>query len=173
MSLDDFADREPPMLPERFFAGNLRGWGLETGPLGGIGRRIEVVAEGRYDPGSATLHLVETYRFDDGQSDRLEWQIRRLDGGGYEAREARATTPGEGRAAGAAFRLTYQRDVPRRDGGSTVLDFDDLFVQIDPDTVMVRAAITRLAVPVGGMTVIYRREPRSSAATEPSLRSAD
>ena len=166
MDLDDFAGREPAMRPERFFAGRLQGWGLETGPLGGIGRRIEVRAEGRFDAATQTLHLEETYRFDDGHSDRLSWRIRRTEAG-YEALEARAVEPGEGRAAGAAFRLTYRRDVPQADGSSIVLGFDDWFIQIDPETVMVRATISKLALPIGSMTVLYRRMVHPPGSAEP------
>jgi hypothetical protein len=157
MDLSDFADREPAMVPERFFAGELRGWGLEFGPLGGIGRRIEVEATGSFDEVSGVLTLDETYRFDDGHGDRLRWQIRRLGDGRYEAVEARAAEPGEGQAAGSVFRLTYRRDVPQTDGSSTVLSFDDWFIRIDRDTVMVRATISKLALPLGSMTVLYRR----------------
>ena len=173
MDLDPLADRGPPMRPEQFFAGMLQGWGLELGPLGGVGRRIEVRAQGRFDPVTATLFLDETYRFDDGQIDVLRWRIRALGDGHYEASEARAPEPGQGRAEGAGFRLTYRRDVPHPDGGSTMLGFDDLFVQLDPQTVMVRASITKLAVPVGSLTVLYRREPADTATQEPRPSSAD
>lgn len=173
MDLDTLADRGPPMRPERFFAGTLQGWGMELGPLGGVGRRIEIRAQGRFDPASATLFLDETYRFDDGQTDVLRWRIRVLGEGNYEASEARAPEPGQGRAEGAGFRLTYRRDVPHTDGGSTTLGFDDLFVQLDPQTVMVRASITKLAVPIGSLTVLYRRDLPDSGTQEPHPSSAD
>jgi hypothetical protein len=172
MDLSDFADRRPELLPERFFVGELRGWGLETGPLGGIGRRIEVQASGRFDEATQTLTLEETYRFDDGHDDRLRWQIRRLGDGRYEATEARAPEPGEGQAAGSAFRLTYRRDVPQTDGSSTVLSFDDWFIRIDRDTVMVRATISKLALPIGSMTVLYRRVD-AAQASEPAPAAGD
>jgi hypothetical protein len=173
MDLSDFADRQPSMEPERFFAGELRGWGIEVGPLGGIGRRIEVDATGRFDAATRTLTLDEIYRFDDGHVDQLHWQIRRQDDGTYVAVEARAPEPGEGRAAGSAFRLTYRRDVPQSDGSSKVLSFDDWFIQLDPETVMVRATISKLAVPIGSMTVLYRPVDPVSGASEPPPASGD
>ena len=69
MDLSDFVERQPVLLPERYFAGNLQGWGLEFGPMGGIGRRIQLTASGRFDESTQTLHLEETYRFDDGHVD--------------------------------------------------------------------------------------------------------
>ena len=165
MGLSDFAGREPPMLPERFFAGELQGWGMEVGPLGGIGRRVQVTTSGRFDEAAATLSLQETWRFDDGHVDRLQWRIRKLADGSYEVHEPTLTEPGEGEAAGAAYRMTYRRDVPQADGSSTTLSFDDWFVQIDPETVMVRAAITKVAVPVGSLTVLYRRAPEPAASS--------
>ena len=127
MDLSDFATRQPVLEPEHFFAGDLQGWGLEVGPLGGIGRRLQVTATGRFDEATQTLNLDETYRFDDGHVDRLEWRIRKLADHSYEAREARLAEPGEGKAAGSAFQLTYRRDVPQTDGSSTTLSFDDWF----------------------------------------------
>ncbi len=173
MDPSDFADRQPPMLPERFFAGDLRGWGLEKGPLGGIGRRIQVEATGSYDEGSRELTLNESYRFDDGHVDRLHWRIRKLGDGDYEVVEARAAAPGEGRAAGSAFKMTYRRDVPQSDGSSTMLGFEDWFIQIDPETVMVTATISKFAVPFGSMTVLYRRVDAASDAPEPAAVTGD
>ena len=164
MSLSDFAGREPEMLPERFFAGELQGWGLEMGPLGGIGRRVEVSASGRFDASTQTLRLEESYRFDDGHVDHLRWRIGKLGDGSYRAEEDRLVEPGEGEAVGNVFRLRYRRDVPQADGQSATLSFDDWFVLIDANTVMVRAAITKLAVPIGSMTVLYRRAGTATGA---------
>jgi hypothetical protein len=157
MDLSDFAERQPVLEPERFFAGELQGWGLEAGPLGGIGRRLQVTATGRFDEATQTLNLMETYRFDDGHIDRLEWRIRKLEDGRYEAHEARLVEPGSGEASGSAFHLTYRRAVPQTDGSTTTLSFDDWFVLIDEQTLMVRASIYKLMVPFGSLTVVYRR----------------
>jgi len=93
MDLSDFAARQPALEPERFFAGELEGWGLEFGPLGGIGRRLQVTASGRFDEATQTLNLEETYRFDDGHVDRLEWRIRKLADRRYEVKR-RDAIPG-------------------------------------------------------------------------------
>jgi hypothetical protein len=164
MDIDDFAGREPAMVPERFFAGELRGWGMEIGVLGGLGRRLQVDASGRFDEATQTLHLDETYRFDDGHVDRLRWQIRKLDDGRYEAVEERALEPGEGESAGSAFRLTYRRAVPQADGSTTTLSFDDWFVQIDEETLMVWASVQKVMLPVGSMSVVYRRVDMATGA---------
>lgn len=157
MDLSDFAARQPVLEPERFFVGELQGWGLEAGPLGGIGRRLQVTATGRFDEATNTLSLVETYRFDDGHVDHLEWRIRKLADGRYEAREARLVEPGAGEASGSAFHLAYRRTVPQADGSTATLGFDDWFILIDDETLMVRASIHKLMVPFGSLTVLYRR----------------
>ncbi|MFL5334064.1 MAG: DUF3833 family protein, partial [Geminicoccaceae bacterium] len=159
MDLSDFAERQPVLLSERYFAANLQGWGLEFGPMGGIGRRIQLTASGRFDESTQTLHLDEIYRFDDGHVDRLQWRIRKVPDSRYEADEALSLEPGQGVAAGSAFRMIYRRAVPQADGSSTTLSFDDWFVRIDEDTVMVHASIQKLMVPIGSLTVLYRRLP--------------
>ena len=55
--------------------------------------------------------------------------------------------------------MTYRRAVPEADSSSTTLSFDDWFVRIDEDTVMVHASISKLMVPIGSLTVLYRRLP--------------
>jgi Protein of unknown function (DUF3833) len=157
MQLADFADRQPTIRPEQFFVGSLSGWGLEVGPLGGIGRRLEVTAVGGFDPATQTLSLAETYRFDDGHMDRLDWRIRKGENGRYIAHEQRIAEPGDGEAAGCAFHLTYTRSVPQADGSRATLNFDDWFIQIDDNTLVVRASIRKLMIETGSMTVLYRR----------------
>ena len=157
MQLSDFASRQPTIHPEQFFVGSLSGWGLEVGPLGGIGRRLEVTAIGTFNPETQTLSLTETYRFDDGHVDHLDWLIHKRENGHYVAQEQRITEPGDGEAAGCAFHLTYTRSVPQSDGSSSTLNFDDWFIQIDDNTLMIRASIRKLMVETGSMTVLYRR----------------
>src|SRR4051812_49446251 len=85
MDLSAFAERQPVLLPERYFAGNLQGWGLEFGPMAGIGRRIQLTASGRFDESTQNLHLDETYQFDDGHVDELQWRSCMLPYGRDEA----------------------------------------------------------------------------------------
>ena len=132
------------ILPEKFFAGE----GVSRTEVRREGHQIEVEASGQFDVATQTLQLERDLPVcDNGHVDHLEWRIHKLDKGGYQASRRALLEPGEGEAAGSAFRLTYRRAVPQSDGSSTQLSFDKEFIQIDDDTVVVQASIRKLMIP--------------------------
>ena len=156
MNIDDFQGKEPPLVLERFFDGDSEGWGIMQSRFGALQRQFRIDAVGRWDEAANTLHLTETYRFDDGQVDRLEWTIRRLDNGRYEGREPRLLEPAQGEQAGNAFHWTYRRNVPDAEGDTT-LGFDDWFWLQPGDVLIARASVTKLGIEVATMSVFYRK----------------
>jgi hypothetical protein len=100
--------------------------------------------------------LTETYRFDDGQVDRLEWRIRRLGNSRYEGSEPRLLDTAAGEQAGNAFHWQYRRNVPSRDGDYN-MTFDDWFWLQPNDVLIARASLTKLGFEVGTMSVFYQK----------------
>lgn len=49
MNIDDFTANKPAFVLEEFFNGQLRGWGITMGRLGGLQNRFSIEAEGRWD----------------------------------------------------------------------------------------------------------------------------
>lgn len=155
MQVEDFAGREPAFVLEEWFSGPAEGWGVMQSRFGTLQRQFRITARGEWDAATRTLRLVETYRFDDGTEDRLDWSIRRGEAGGYEGSEAHLVGSATGRQAGNAFHWTYTRRAPS--AGGTRLDFDDWF-WLQPDGVLiVRASVRRFGVEVATMSVFYRR----------------
>ena len=155
MKVEDFADRQPILVLETFFAGRTEGWGIMQTRFGTLQKQFRIAAEGAWDPDTRTLHLTETYRFDDGRVDRLEWTIRRGDDGRYEGREPRVDGTASGRQAGNAFHWTYRRRSPA--AGDRLLAFDDWF-WLQPDGVLIaRASVRRFGLEIATMSVFYRR----------------
>ena len=64
-------------------------------------------------------------------------------------------SPAKARLQAAPSRLTYRRAVPGADGSSTTVSFEDWFVQIDEETLMVWASLQKLILPVGSMSVYF------------------
>jgi hypothetical protein len=157
MKIDDFANRTPPLELERFFAGRSEGWGVMQSRSGTLLQQFRIEAEGSFDEATQTLRLEETYRFDDGHVDVLDWTIRRLGPGRYEGSEPRLTGPAQGEQAGNAFHWTYRRDVPQKEGGPRRLAFDDWF-WLQPGPVLIsRASVSRFGVELGTLSVFYRK----------------
>jgi hypothetical protein len=125
--------------------------------FGAFQSQFGIEASGRWDDASQTLRLTETYTFDDGHVDRLEWTIKKRDASRYEGREPRIDGTAQGEQAGNAFHWTYTRRVPARDGSESTSGFDDWFWLQDEKTLIARASVTRLGVEVGTLSVFYRK----------------
>jgi hypothetical protein len=155
MKIEDFADTGPEFRPEAFFDGRLEGWGLLEGPTGTVQKRFAVTAEGVAE--GDVVRYRETWRFDDGHEDTLDWTIRALGDGRYSGVETRIDGEAEGKRAGCAFHWRYSRDTPQPDGSSMKLNFDDWFFRIDETGVVARGRAGRLGLPFATAHVTYRK----------------
>lgn len=155
MKIEDFAGTGPEFRPEEFFDGRLEGWGVLEKPTGGVQKRFTVAAEGRSFAGG--VRYAETWTFDDGHVDTLNWEIRAQGGGRYTGVEDRSEGQAEGERAGCAFHWKYSRDTPQPDGKSMKLNFDDWFFRIDESAVVAKGTAGRLGLPFATAHVTYRK----------------
>ena len=155
MKIEDFAGKGPEFRPEEFFDGRLEGWGVLEKPTGGVQKRFTVAAEGRSFAGG--VRYSETWTFDDGHVDTLNWEIRKAGEGQYSGVEDRSEGEAEGEQAGCAFHWKYSRDTPQPDGKSMKLNFDDWFFRIDEDAVVAKGTAGRLGLPFATAHVTYRK----------------
>ncbi|MBL8773942.1 MAG: DUF3833 family protein [Phenylobacterium sp.] len=161
MKIEDFAGKSPVFRPETFFDGRLEGWGVMEGATGAVQKRFTVAAEGHAAAEGGRIRYRETWTFDDGHVDTLDWEIWREADGGYAGSEARSTGEAEGEQAGCAFHWRYSRDTPQPDGKSIRLNFDDWFFRIDNDGYVAKGTAGRLGLPFATAYVTYRKLPAS------------
>ena len=155
MNIQDFEGKGPEFRPEDYFNGRLEGWGVLEKPTGGVQKRFTVAAEGRsFDEG---VRYTETWTFDDGHVDTLNWEIRKAGDGQYSGVEDRSEGEAKGEQAGCAFHWKYTRDTPQPDGKSMKLNFDDWFFRIDEDAVVAKGVAGRLGLPFATAHVTYRK----------------
>ena len=157
MGIDDFKFTTPEFLPEQFFDGRLEGWAVFESLIGGLQRRATIAAEGSWDNDGRKIRFVETYTFDDGQTDTLDWTIYRQAIGRYSGSEKSLEGNATGEQAGCAFHWKYTRDVPQSDGSTTKLNFDDWFYRIDGSACIVRGSAGRAGLPFATAHVTYRK----------------
>ena len=155
MNISNFAGTTPEYRPEIFLDTRLEGWGVLERITGGLQQRFTVQAHGHFD--GAELAFTETWTFDDGHVDTLNWRIRPVGDGRYVGQEDRLDGQADGDQAGCAFHWRYSRDVPQKDGSSTTLNFNDWFYRIDETAVMVKGTAGRMGVPFATAHVLYRR----------------
>jgi hypothetical protein len=158
VKIEDFEGTRPVLMLERYFSGTTRGWGIMQSRFGALQRQFHIEAAGEWDEASRTLRLRETYRFVDGQIDRLDWTILKRDDRRYEGRETRIEDVAQGEQAGNAYRWQYSRSVPAKDGSESLLGFDDWFWLLDEQTLVARASVTKLGIEIASLSVFYRKE---------------
>jgi len=126
--------------------------------LGALQSKFKIRARGAWNAASKTLVLKETYRFDDGHQDVLDWKIVKVSATEYVGHETRIDGEATGRSDGATFHWKYSRRVPSKDGDETSFDFDDKFYLIDSKSLVARASVSRLFFEVATMSVFYTRD---------------
>jgi len=77
MKPEDFAGSEPKLTVEEYFIGKSRAWGIFQDRFGTLKRSFTVDIEGRQE--GDEFVLTEDFLYDDGETDRRVWRIRKLD----------------------------------------------------------------------------------------------
>jgi hypothetical protein len=157
MKIEQFSGKVPLLLPEVFLTGTLHGWGIFETVLGGLQKRFTIKAHGERNASTGIVQFTETWSFDDGFTDTLSWQIKKLSDGKYSGSETRSTGGATGEQAGFAFNWRYTRDTLQKSGSSFTLDFDDWFYLIDPNVCIVRGSAGRLGIPFAIAHVTYQK----------------
>jgi len=160
MQIEDFADTEPRLVLEEYFAGEVRAWGIFEDRSGTVRRQFTVDIVGTWD--GETLTLDEGFVFADGETDRRVWRITRLDDTTYEGRADDVIGVAKGRSMGNALKWVYDLDLKVGDGTTRVRFNDWMFLQ--PDGVLLnRARVSKFGFKVGQVTLTFRRMDQSAA----------
>jgi hypothetical protein len=162
MEARDFAEAQPRLVLEEYFAGRTRAWGLFEDRSGHLRRQFVVDIDGTWDGGE--LVLDEHFTYSDGEKDRRVWRIVKKDSHTYEGRATDVVGVAQGFAYGNAVNWRYDLDL-KVDDETWRLHFDDwMFLQ--PDGVLInRARVSKWGLDVGEVTLVFRRmEVRTAVA---------
>jgi len=148
----DFAQRQPPLVLEQYFAGTTKAWGLFEDRFGTVRRQFSVDITGEWN--GQTLVLDEFFRYDDGETDRRIWTIDKRADGTYAGRAGDVVGTADGQAAGNALNWRYVMDLKVGDGTWRVAFDDWMFLQ--GDGVMInRARVNKWGVELGQVTLFF------------------
>ena len=156
MKPEDFADAEPRLVLEEYFAGQTRAWGVFEDRFGQLRRQFVVDIEGQWD--GRVLVLDEHFTYADGETDRRVWRITRIGEHTYEGRADDVVGTASGVAYGNALNWRYDLDL--RVGDRTWrVHFDDwMFLQ--PDGILInRARMSKLGLALGEVTLVFQKQP--------------
>jgi hypothetical protein len=161
MRVEEFADKQPRFVLEEYFAGETKAWGIVRDRFGTVRRQFTVDMTGVWD--GEVLTLDEHFIYDDGETDRRTWTVRKIDEHRYEGTAADVIGKATGGAYGNALNWSYTLDLPI--GGRTWhIAFDDwMFLQ--PDGVLInRADMSKFGIRLGEIVLFFQK---GDGATEP------
>jgi hypothetical protein len=154
MKPQDFANEQPHLILEEFFAGQTRAWGIFEDRFGDVRAQFVVDISGTWD--GRELTLVEDFLYNDGRTDRRIWVIKRIDPHTYEGRAGDVIGSATGTVFGNALNWRYDMDL--KVGARTIrVHFNDwMFLQ--PNNVMInRARVSKWGVTVGEVTLFFSK----------------
>ncbi len=154
MKPQDFADREPRLVIEEYFAGETEAWGIFQDRFGTLRRQFKVDIEGDWD--GETLTLVEDFVYDDGETETRIWRIEKQDEHRYTGRADGVIGIAEGQAYGNALNWRYQFALKVGDDTWTVAFDDWMFLQSD-GVLINRAEVTKFGIKIGEVTLMFRK----------------
>ena len=143
----DFAAQTPRMIPEVFFAGSARSWGVLETRAGAPSKTFHVESRGHSEP-DGSLRLDQTITFDGEPSRARSWRLRQTGPHAYAASLTDAAGDVLGEAYGPLFHIRYTLKSPP---GGTMEQW--MYLQADGRTVLNEATIR-----VAGITVAHLSE---------------
>jgi len=167
MKIEDFANTEPKLVLEDYFAGKTKAWGIFEDRFGDIRRQFVVDIDGQWDGNE--LVLTEDFIYSDGETEQRIWTIKKIDEHTYSGTAADVVGEAVGKTYGQALNWRYTLDLKVGDKTWKV-NFDDWMV-LQPDGVLMnRAKVSKWGFNVGEVTIFFRKE--DAAATLDQRRAA-
>ena len=165
MTSDDFTDKSPKFVLEKYFHGKTRAWGLFEDRFGNVRRQFVVDINGNWD--GTILTLDEDFLFDDGEKDFRQWRIKKLNDGTYEGRADDVIGTAKGVASGNSLHWSYVLDL-KRDGGSSIkVKLDDWMFLQSGGVLLNRARMSKFGIELGQITISFKRiEDKAARATQ-------
>lgn len=161
MKPSDFADRQPTLVLEQYFAGHTRAWGLFEDRFGRVRRQFTVDIVGDWN--GERLILDESFLYDDGETERRTWTITKDAQGRYRGQAGDVVGTAQGEAAGNALNWSYVMDLKVGDGTLRVAFDDWMFLQ--PGGVVInRARVSKWGIELGQVTLFFVK-PEAKAAS--------
>jgi hypothetical protein len=150
----DFADAQPRLVLEDYFAGHTKAWGLFEDRFGKVRRQFTVDIDGDWN--GERLVLNEHFHYSDGETDQRIWTIRKRGDGLYEGAAGDVVGTAAGTSAGNALNWAYVMDLKVGDGTLRVAFDDWMFLQ--PGGVVInRAHVSKWGVEVGSVTLFFTK----------------
>ena len=155
MKPEDFKNKEPRLIIEEYLAGNVKAWGVLQNRSGKVTRQFSAILNGKWD--GKELILDETFNWDDGEVQKRQWKINKIDEHNYEGTAGDVVGKAKGFSYGPAFKFEYVLLVPVK-GKEMKITFDDWIFMQDEKVAINRAKMTKFGIRVADLTVVFVKD---------------
>jgi hypothetical protein len=154
MKAEDFANSQPRLEIETFFAGKVKAWGIFEDRFGKVRRQFTVDIDGAWD--GRQLVLDERFLYSDGEREQRVWTIIKTGEHNYTGTAGDVIGTAQGKSYGNALNWAYDMNL-KVDNDTWKVSFDDwMFLQ--PDGVLLnRAVVRRWGIVIGSVTLAFAR----------------
>jgi Protein of unknown function (DUF3833) len=142
--------------PDHFFLAPTAGRGVVRDRFGRTIDRCDIATEGRWDHNHGALHFDETYTYQNGRAETLNWAFSPNAQGRMTATEASVSSPVRGWRDGQDYRLQFKRlGAPPLERAQ--VRYDVRFTLMQPDMALKTVRLKLFGVTVGVLTAFHRR----------------
>ena len=106
----DFKDQKPRLIIEEYLSGSVKAWGVLQNRSGKVTRQFKADLNGKWD--GSTLILDEIFNWSDGEKQKRQWTINKIDDHHYEGTASDVVGTAKGFSYGPAFKFEYVLLVP-------------------------------------------------------------
>ncbi len=155
MKPTDFKDQKPRLIIEDYLSGNVKAWGILQNRSGKVIRQFSADLSGKWD--GKQLILDEKFNWDDGEIQKRQWKINKIDEHNYEGTAGDVVGKAKGYSYGPAFKFEYVLLVPVK-GKQMKITFDDWIFMQDERVAINRATMTKFGIKVAELTVMFFKD---------------
>ena len=155
MKPEDFKDKKPRLIIEEYLSGEVKAWGILQNRSGKVTRQFSAILVGKWD--GKELILDETFNWNDGEVQKRQWKINKIDEHNYEGTAGDVVGKAKGYSYGPAFKFEYVLLVPVK-GKEMKITFDDWIFKQDEKVAINRATMTKFGIKVGELTVLFQKK---------------
>ena len=155
MKPTDFKDQKPRLIIEDYLSGNVKAWGILQDRSGKVIRQFSADLNGIWDGNK--LILNEKFNWNDGEVQKRQWTINKIDAHNYEGTAGDVVGKAKGYSYGPAFKFEYVLLVPIK-GKEVKITFDDWIFKQDDRVAINRATMTKFGIKVAELTVMFIKE---------------
>ena len=156
VDVTDYKGTTPTLLIEDYFNGKTKAKGIFQDRFGKVRRTFVVDITGTWDKQTQTLILDEDFVYNDGETERRIWTIKKTDEDIYQGLADGVVGTAYGEAEGNAFNFIYTFDLPYN-GDKLRVKFNDWMYLLDNKTLFNKAVISKYGVRLGDVYITFEK----------------